>query len=187
MSKKGKLVLFSGPSGVGKDTLLDILISKRPALQKSVSITTRERREEETDGVDYFFITPDDFEAMLEHGDVLEFAKYGKNLYGTPKKPVDNWLGQGKTVILKIEVQGAEKIKKLYPDAVAIFIMPPSLEILETRLRNRGTENEEDLVRRLSIAREEIQRSRDYDYIVINDSLEAAADEALQILDQSLE
>ncbi len=182
MADKGKLILFSGPSGVGKDTLLDILISKRPEFQKSISITTRMQREGEVDGVDYFFITPDDFEAMIDCGEVLEFAKYGKNLYGTPKKPVDAWLKEGKTVILKIEVQGAEKIKKMYPDAIAIFIMPPSLEILETRLRRRGTENEEDLVRRLSIAREEIRKSRDYDYIVINDSLEAAADEVLQIL-----
>ena len=119
---------------------------------------------------------------MLDCGEVLEFAKYGKNLYGTPKKPVDKWLSEGKTVILKIEVQGAAKIKKMYPDAIAIFIMPPSMEILETRLRQRGTENEEDLVRRLTIARDEIEKSRDYDYVVVNDSLEAAADEVLKIL-----
>ena len=182
MSEQGKLILFSGPSGVGKDTLLDILIRKNPNFQKSISITTRERREGEVDGVDYYFITPDDFEAMLDCGEVLEFAKYGKNLYGTPKKPVDKWLAEGKSVILKIEVQGAAKIKKMYPDALAIFIMPPSMEILEHRLRRRGTENEDDLVRRLSIARDEIEKSRDYDYIVINDSLEAAADEVLNIL-----
>ncbi|MGN0554759.1 MAG: guanylate kinase [Candidatus Fimenecus sp.] len=182
MSEQGKLILFSGPSGVGKDTLLDILIRKNPNFQKSISITTRERREGEVDGVDYYFITPDDFEAMLDFGEVLEFAKYGKNLYGTPKKPVDKWLAEGKSVILKIEVQGAAKIKKMYPDALAIFIMPPSMEILEHRLRQRGTENEDDLVRRLTIARDEIKKSRDYDYIVINDSLEAAADEVLDIL-----
>ena len=167
--KKGKLILFSGPSGVGKDTLLDILLRKDPTLQKSISITTRLKRENEHDGVDYYFITPDDFEAMLESGDVLEFAKYGKNLYGTPKKPVDKWLSEGKTVILKIEVQGAAKIKKMYPLSTAIFIMPPSLEILEHRLRCRGTEDEDDLVRRLEIARGEIEKSRGYDYIVIND------------------
>ena len=170
--KKGKLILFSGPSGVGKDTLLDILLRKDPTLQKSISITTRLRRENEHDGVDYYFITPDDFEAMLESGDVLEFAKYGKNLYGTPKKPVDKWLSEGKTVILKIEVQGAAKI------------MPPSLEILEHRLRCRGTEDEDDLVRRLEIARGEIEKSRGYDYIVINDDLESAADEVLDIIEK---
>ena len=97
---------------------------------------------------------------------------------------MDGWLAEGKTVILKIEVQGAEKIKKMYPDAVAIFVMPPSMEILEKRLRRRGTENEEDLVRRLTIARDEIKKSRDYDYIVINDSLEEAADEILAILNK---
>ena len=182
MSEQGKLILFSGPSGVGKDTLLDILIRKNPNFQKSISITTRERREGEVDGVDYYFITPDDFEAMLDSGEVLEFAKYGKNLYGTPKKPVDKWLSEGKTVILKIEVQGAAKIKKMYPDAIAIFIMPPSMETLESRLRQRGTENEEDLVRRLTIARDEIEKSRDYDYIVVNDNLEAATDLISKIL-----
>ena len=121
--ERGKLILFSGPSGVGKDTLLEILLQKDSSLQKSVSLTTRMRREGEVDGVDYYFITPDDFEAMLEVGDILEFAKYGKNLYGTPKKPVDRWLSEGKTVILKIEVQGAAKIKEMYPDSIAIFIM----------------------------------------------------------------
>lgn len=184
MNNTGKLILFSGPSGVGKDTLLDILICKNPKFQKSISFTTRERRKGEVNGEDYYFITPEKFEQMLQSGEVLEFARYGKNLYGTPKKPVDGWLSEGKTVILKIEVQGAEKIKKMYPDAIAIFIMPPSMEILEHRLRRRGTENEEDLVRRLTIARDEIRKSRDYDYIVINDSLEAAADEVLEILNQ---
>lgn len=183
IEKSGKLILFSGPSGVGKDTLLDILLEKDPSLQKSISITTRLKRDGETDGVDYFFITPDQFEAMLESNNVLEFAKYGKNLYGTPKKPVDKWLSEGKTVILKIEVQGAAKIKQMYKDSVAIFIMPPSLEVLECRLRQRGTEDEDDLVRRLEIAREEIKRSVDYDFVVTNDDLDKAADEALKIIE----
>ena len=184
MSNEGKLILFSGPSGVGKDTLLDILFQKRPDFQKSISITTRERREGEVNGVDYYFITPDDFEAMHHNSEALAYTKCGTSGYGRPKKPVDGWLAEGKTVILKIEVQGAEKIKKMYPDAVAIFVMPPSMEILEKRLRRRGTENEEDLVRRLTIARDEIKKSRDYDYIVINDSLEEAADEILAILNK---
>lgn len=185
MNNSGRLVLFSGPSGVGKDTLLDILTAKNPLLQRSISITTRAKREGEVNGEDYFFITPDDFEAMLDSGGVLEFARYGKNLYGTPKAPVDRWLAEGKTVILKIEVQGATKIKKIYPEALAIFIMPPSFEILEERLRNRGTEDEDDLVRRMEIARSEIAHSRNYDYIVINDTLEEAADEILSILNKT--
>lgn len=185
MNNKGKLVLFSGPSGVGKDTLLDILTEKKPDIQRSISITTRSKREGEVDGQDYYFITPDDFEVMLESGGVLEFARYGKNLYGTPKGPVDKWLSEGKTVILKIEVQGAANIKKIYKDSIAIFIMPPSLEILEKRLRGRGTEDEEDLIRRMDIAREEIAKSCDYDYIIINDNLESAADEVLVILEKN--
>lgn len=184
MNKPGKLVLFSGPSGVGKDTILDIVTEKYPELQRSVSMTTREPRESEIDGVDYFFVSRKAFDEMLSGGEVLEFAKYGKYMYGTPKRPVDKWLGEGKTVILKIEVQGAAKIRKMYPDALAIFIMPPSLDILESRLRQRGTENEDDLVRRMRIARGEIEKSHDYDYIVVNDDLEKAADEVLQILRQ---
>ncbi len=173
----GKLVLFSGPSGVGKDTLLEVLTKKRPALQRSISLTTRQRRNGEKDGVDYFFVTPEHFQELLSAGDILEFAQYGKNLYGTPKKPVDEWLREGKTVILKIEVQGAEKIKHIYPQALSVFILPPSMEVLERRLRDRGTEDEEDLARRMRIACDEIRKSENYDYRIVNDSLERAADD----------
>jgi len=184
MNKKGRLVLFSGPSGVGKDTLLDILLEKKPEIRHSVSITTRKKRENEVDGVDYFFISRDRFENMIDNNGVLEYTQYGVNLYGTPKEPIDNWLNEGETVILKIEVHGAENIKKMYPEeSVAIFIMPPSIEVLEQRLRNRGTENEEDLIRRMEIATSEIEKSVDYDYIIINDNLENAANEVLKILD----
>ena len=184
MNKKGRLVLFSGPSGVGKDTLLDILLKKRPEIRHSVSITTRKKRENEVDGVDYFFISRDRFENMIDNNGVLEYTQYGVNLYGTPKEQIDNWLREGETVILKIEVHGAENIKKMYPEeSVAIFIMPPSIEVLEQRLRNRGTENEEDLIRRMEIATSEIEKSVDYDYIIVNDNLESAANEVIKILD----
>ena len=139
-NKKGTLVLFSGPSGVGKDTILDIVLNKDTSLEKSISLTTREIRENERDGVDYYFISSSDFEKMIDNGEVLEFAKYGTNMYGTPKAPIDKWLSDVKTVILKIEVQGASKIKEMYPGSVGIFILPPSIEILEERLRSRGTE-----------------------------------------------
>ncbi|MEG2079958.1 MAG: guanylate kinase, partial [Oscillospiraceae bacterium] len=129
MNNKGKLVLFSGPSGVGKDTLLDILIQKDCSLQRSISMTTRQKRDGEVNGEDYFFVTTNEFETLIDSGEVLEFAKYGKNLYGTPKAPVDKWLSDGKTVILKIEVHGAAKIKELYKDSIAIFLMPPSLDV----------------------------------------------------------
>lgn len=184
MTDSGKLVLFSGPSGVGKDTLLDILAAKCPELQRSVSLTTRAPRENETDGVDYYFVSSADFEKMLQDGEVLEFAQYGKYMYGTPKRPVDRWLQEGKTVVLKIEVQGAAKIKKIYPHALAIFIMPPSMEILEKRLRRRGTEDEDDLLRRMAIARDEVEKRHDYDFVVTNDDLEEAANAVLRILRQ---
>ena len=181
-NNKGALVLFSGPSGVGKDTVLEIVLAKDTSLQKSVSCTTRGIRENEVEGKDYYFISVPEFQKMIENHEVLEFAKYGANLYGTPKAPVDKWLSEGKTVILKIEVQGASNIKKLYPDSVGIFIMPPSMEELEQRLRSRGTEGESDIKKRLEIAEEEIGHSKDYDYLVVNDDLEKASENVLDIL-----
>ncbi len=182
MSKKGTLVLFSGPSGVGKDTVLEVVLNKNKDLQKSISLTTREIRENEIDGKDYYFISKATFEDMIKNDEVLEFAQYGKNFYGTPKAPIDKWLSEGKTIILKIEVQGAKKIKELYPDAVGIFIMPPSMDELEKRLRFRGTETEDDIKRRLDIAKGEIENSVDYDYLVVNDEINSASDNVLNIV-----
>ena len=181
-NNKGVLVLFSGPSGVGKDTVLEIVLAKDTSLQKSISLTTRGIRENEIDGKDYYFISVPEFEKMIDNNEVLEFARYGQNLYGTPKAPVDKWLSEGKTVILKIEVQGASNIKKLYPESVGIFIMPPSMEELEQRLRSRGTENETDIQKRLEIAQNEIGHSKDYDFLVVNDDLEKASENVLEIL-----
>lgn len=181
-NKEGMLILFSGPSGVGKDTVLDVVLNKDKTLQKSVSLTTRNRRENEIDGKDYYFISIPKFEHMINNGEVLEFARYGRNFYGTPKAPVDKWLAEGKTVILKIEVKGAAKIKKKYPDAVAIFLMPPSMKELESRLRFRGTEDEDDIRRRLEIACEEVKKSVDYDYVVVNDNLDSTSDNVLTII-----
>ncbi len=182
VNKKGVLVLFSGPSGVGKDTVLDIVLNKDKNLKKSISLTTRGIRENEVDGKDYYFISTEKFENMISQGQVLEYAKYGSNFYGTPKAPIDEWLSEGKTVILKIEVQGASKIKELYPDSVSIFILPPSMNELENRLRSRGTESEDDINKRLDIARGEVERSKDYDFIVINDDLETASDKVIAIV-----
>ncbi len=181
-NKIGKLVLFSGPSGVGKDTVLDIVLNKNKNLQKSISLTTRAIRENETDGKDYYFISNDEFNKMIDNGQVLEFAQYGSNFYGTPKAPIDKWLDEGKTVILKIEVQGASKIKELYPDSVGIFVLPPSMDELENRLRSRGTEDDDDIRKRLDIAREEVKHSTDYDFVVINDDLESASDNVIAIV-----
>ena len=184
MNNEGRLILFSGPSGVGKDTLLELLYKKRPDLVHSVSATTRKMRENEIHGKDYYFISNEDFELMIQSGNILEYTKYGNNLYGTPKKPIDDWLSSGKTIILKIEVHGAKQIKKLYKDAIAIFILPPSIEVLEQRLRKRGTDNEEDLKKRMEIALSEIETSSEYDYVIYNDNLETAVDEIIEILNK---
>lgn len=181
-NNEGMLVLFSGPSGVGKDTVLDIILDKDERLQRSVSITTREKRCGEVDGKDYYFVTKDEFHTMIQNGQVLEYAQYGENIYGTPKAPVDKWLKEGKTVILKIEVKGAQKIREIYPDAVSIFLMPPSMKVLEERIRIRGTEDEADIERRLEIAKNEVMRSADYDFVVVNDNLETASNNVLGII-----
>lgn len=178
----GMLVLFSGPSGVGKDTVLDIILSKDKKLQRSVSLTTREKRAGEIDGEDYYFITKEEFSQMIKDGQVLEYAQYGENIYGTPKAPVDKWLKEGKTVILKIEVKGAQKIRELYPEALSIFLLPPSMQILEDRIRRRATESESDIEKRLEIAKNEILRSADYDFVVVNDNLDEASDNVLSII-----
>lgn len=182
MNNKGNLILFSGPSGVGKDTILELVLKRNKNLQKSISLTTREIRDKEINGEDYYFISRAEFENMIRNNEVLEFAKYGENFYGTPKAPVDKWLDEGKTIILKIEVQGAKKIKALYPDAVGIFIMPPSLVELEKRLRFRGSEDETDIKRRLDIAQREMEISSDYDYIVVNDDIETTSNNVLDII-----
>lgn len=182
VNKEGVLVLFSGPSGVGKDTVLEVVLNKDEELQKSISLTTRNIRENEIDGKDYYFISLSQFHDMIDKGEVLEYAQYGANMYGTPKAPVDKWLSEGKTVILKIEVQGAQSIKEMYPDSVGIFILPPSMEVLENRLRSRGTEDEADILKRLEIARDEIRKSVDYDYFVVNEDIEKASDDVLTII-----
>lgn len=181
-NKKGILIIFSGPSGVGKDTVLEVVLDKNKELQKSISLTTREIRENEIDGKDYYFISKSNFDKMVDNNEVLEFAKYGESFYGTPKAPIDKWLDEGKTIILKIEVQGAKKIKELYPEAVGIFIMPPSMEELERRLRLRGSEDEADIQRRLDIAKSEMERRVDYDFQVINDNVDRASNEVLEIV-----
>ncbi len=171
MHNDGLLVVLSGPSGSGKDTVLAELFKLDIGLVQSVSMTTRKPRDNEKDGVDYLFVDEDCFVSAIEEGKMLEYAKYGNNYYGTPKAPVDNWLNENKVVVLKIEVQGAGNIRKLYPDAVSIFLTPPNKQVLEERLRNRGSEDEEDVRRRLDIACRELERICEYDYVVVNDDL----------------
>lgn len=179
----GTLLVFSGPAGAGKDSVLIEYLKKNiPGVWKSVSYTTRAPRDGEVDGVDYNFITVEEFEKLIEQKAMLEYAKYGVNYYGTPRASVDEHLKNGDIVILKIEVQGAEQIKNIYPQSTGAFIVPPSLEILESRLRGRGTETDEDILRRLKIAEDELAYSVNYDYQIINDRLEDAVDDLAAVI-----
>ena len=177
MNKTGILIVLSGPSGCGKDTVLSQLIDSNEDIKVSISMTTRAPRAGEIDGVDYYFVTREYFEKKIADGSMLEYAEYNGNYYGTPKAPVDEMLRSGISVVLEIEVQGAEKIRKLYPDAVSVFLLPPSLNALEYRLRTRGTEDEETLAHRLYIGEQEIKRAGEFDYYVINDKIRDALDD----------
>ena len=174
MTDSGVLIILSGPSGSGKDTVLNKLTENRDDIKISISMTTRQKRNDEIDGLNYYFVSREYFEKKITDNNMLEYAEYANNLYGTPKAPVDEMLRNVKAVILKIEVQGAEKIRKIYPEVISIFLMPPSVRVLEERLRGRNSEDEETLNHRLVIAREEIRRAPEYDYIVINDTVENA-------------
>lgn len=182
MNNKGILAVLSGPSGSGKDSILSRLAQKDPQITVSVSMTTRKPREWELDGKSYYFVTEDYFKKKIEAGQMLEYAVYGGHYYGTPKAPVDEWLASGKTVVLKIEVQGAQKIREMYPDSVSVFLMPPSMAILEQRLKRRETEDPDEIARRLAIAVFEINQCSLYDYFVINDELDEAVDNIYSII-----
>lgn len=179
---KGILFVVSAPAGCGKDTILEKALSKDINLTYSVSATTRAMREGEADGVSYFFKTRDEFEKMLSEGELLEHTEYCGNYYGTPKQAVENALANGKNVVLKIEIEGAVNIKKIFSDAVLIFILPPSAEELSRRLHKRGTEDEDTIQKRLKQAKNEMALASDYDYVIVNDELEAAVDDFISII-----
>lgn len=180
---KGRLYVLSGPSGVGKDTVLASLENIDNGFAICVTATTRAMRPGEVEGSPYTFLTRSEFEDRITTGDFLEYAEVnGGNLYGTPKSWVDMTLGAGTDAILKIDVQGGKAIRELVPDAILVFLAPPSLEELEARLRSRGTETEDAIQIRLDDARTEIAASSGYDYIVINDDIAAAADRLRCIL-----
>ncbi len=177
--------VLSGPSGCGKGTIVKELLKKYPdAFALSVSATTRAPRVGEVDGVHYYFITREEFERRIDDQHILEYTSYCGNYYGTPKKELYERTVSGINVILEIEVEGARNVRRLCPEAVLIYVLPPDAETLEARLRGRGTNTEEDIANRLETAREEIRCLPDYDYIVINedDGAEAAADEIVNII-----
>ena len=174
---KGKLLVLSGPSGVGKGTVLGELMKRRGDMCFSVSATTRAPREGEVDGVNYFFVTKERFEEMIQNNELLEYAQFVSNSYGTPRAYVEQQLEKGMNVILDIEVQGARNIVGMIPDAVSVYMIPPSYEELEKRLRGRGTETEEQIQGRLQTAIEEARAADFYRYIIVNDNLEAAVNE----------
>ncbi len=179
---KGLLIVISAPSGTGKTTLAHMLLKAFPNMEFSVSYTTRKPRPGEVNGKDYFFVDRDTFERMIEEGDFLEWAEVYGNLYGTSRSQVLKALNEGKDVLLDIDTQGALQVKKNFPEAVLIFILPPSLKELERRLRSRGTDDEETIERRLKTARVEIERAPLYDYIVVNDVLEEAFEKLKSIV-----
>lgn len=179
----GQLFVISGPSGSGKDTVLkEILNIMGEEAFLSVSMTTRAIRPGETDGVSYYFVDKQEFEDNIKNDCMLEYAKYGSNYYGTPLKPVEKLLNSGKTVFLNIEVQGGANVRRLVPSVVEIFVVAPSLQEVERRLRARGTEDESSIATRLAIARQEIAKAHDYDYIVINDDLDTAVQDIMSII-----
>lgn len=182
-NRQGQLIVLSGPSGVGKSTVISELLSTRRDIHFSVSFTTRQPRVGEEDGVNYNFVSREEFERMIGAGELLEHAEYVGNYYGTSLKVIREKLERGVDVLLDIEVQGAAKVKQRCPEAVLIFLIPPSIEELSRRLHRRNTDPEEVIQRRLEKARQECRECVNYDYLVVNDTVVSAAGQILSILE----
>jgi guanylate kinase len=183
MSERGLLIVLSGPSGVGKGTVRKAIFERDDnEFEYSVSMTTRPMRKGEVDGVDYYFRTKEEFEAMIEAGEMLEYAEYVGNYYGTPLTYVNKTLDEGKDVFLEIEVQGAQQVKEKVPDGVFIFLTPPDLAELKARIVGRGTDSPDVIEERMRVARQEIEMMALYDYAVVNDQVQNAVDRIKDII-----
>lgn len=184
MSERGLLIVLSGPSGVGKGTVRKALFDQEDnQFEYSISMTTRDRRVGEVDGVDYFFRTREEFEKLIEEGRMLEYAEYVGNYYGTPLDYVEETRNSGKDVFLEIEVQGAMKVKEKVPDGVFIFLTPPDFSELKSRIINRGTDDLSVINERMTVAKAEIEMMRHYDYAVVNDQVDLAVDRIKKIIE----
>ena len=177
MNKKGLLLVVSGPSGAGKGTICKAFLEKNKNVKLSISATTRSPREGEVEGVNYFFVTKEKFKGMIDNGELLEHAQIYDNFYGTPKAAILENLEQGYDVLLEIEMQGARQKKEVYPEGVFIFILPPSLDELKSRIVGRGTETEEQINKRFGSAFEEICQIENYDYFIVNKDIDQSAKE----------
>ena len=182
MSKTGILTVMSGFSGAGKGTIVKGLLEKHEYFL-SISCTTRAPREGEQNGREYYFVSREEFEKMIRDNEMIEWAEYAGNYYGTPKKAVEERLAEGKDVLLEIEVQGGMQVKSLFPDSVLVFVIPPSADELLNRLRNRGTENETQIGLRFEQTVREIEYIKDYDYVICNDKVERAIEEINRIIE----
>lgn len=181
-NNKGLLIVVSGPSGAGKDTICQKLIKENSNIWMSVSMTTRKPRPLEKDGVDYFFVSSEEFENKIKGNTFLEYASYNDNYYGTPKDKVEEKLNEGKDVILVIDINGAVNIKKIIPSALFIFIMPPDMETLKNRLIGRKTESKDKIVKRFITAYNEVNNYKKYNYVVVNDKVEDAVNKVKSII-----
>ena len=181
-SNKGILIVVSGFAGTGKGTLMKLLVERNENLKLSVSMTTRSPRPGEEEGISYFFVTREEFEKNIQESGFVEHAEYVGNYYGTPRSYVEKQLAEGNDVVLEIEIQGAMKIKRDYPDALLVYVLPPSVEELHHRLLARGTEEPEVIERRLKRAAEESEGIESYDYVVVNDDLETCYEELLGVI-----
>lgn len=182
MDKRGRLLVISGPAGTGKGTVVKALLAENENMHLSVSATTRSPRPGETDGVEYFFKTREEFEEMINQGAFIEYTSYNGNYYGTPKAAVLKKLEEGRDVILEIEVEGAGNAKRAIPEAILVFLAPPSKTVLRERLTNRGTESADVIEKRMKIAERELRLAQNYNYIVVNDTVEEAVHEIEAIM-----